>query len=167
LTQHKKEVRYANWKCTYCQKVFKGEAFLEQHFQNRHPYTVMRDGSCLGDFCDVLECDLSLDAAEYANARLGCNLKSMQRRRHRCHAVLDKCFPPDHSTLANELHHAFEGMYCSHLSCDDASGVMQQAAVPEVLRQALGKRSSGNNRDVSLPIFSFILACGGSEVVPP
>jgi len=52
--QHKKEARFGNWRCLYCNKVFKTEAFLERHIETRHPATIKTDGVCLADYCDVI-----------------------------------------------------------------------------------------------------------------
>ena len=157
FAQHKKEVRYANWKCTYCQKVFKGESFLEQHFQNRHPYTIMRDGVCLGDQCDALECDLDMSSGSEveigSESRMkmapGCSQKSMQRRRHRCQVMVDSCFPPHHSSLANELHHYFEELYCSHLSCIESDKQLRPSPVPEKLKRSKTRTRRGSSREVN------------------
>lgn len=146
--QHKKEVRYQNWRCTYCNKVFKSEHYLEQHFQNRHPYTIMRDGTCLGDYCEMLECDLNhpdhQKAAEMSG--IGCSQKLMQRRRHRCQSVVDTCFPPHHSDLANELHHRFEELYCSHLTCVQVGHSQVPAKVPVALMKSAARRK-GSSKD--------------------
>ena len=37
---HKKEARFGNWRCLYCNKVFKSESYLERHIENRHPATI-------------------------------------------------------------------------------------------------------------------------------
>ena len=42
----------------------------------------------------------------------------MQKRQHRCHTLIDRCFPPHHSDAAVKLHHDFEQLYCTHLACD-------------------------------------------------
>jgi hypothetical protein len=91
----------------YCNKVFKTEAFLEKHFENRHVGTIKSSGSCLAEYCDLLECDLLADFGGdmHVGHSTHCSAKQMQRRRHRCHAVLDACFPPHLSAASNTLHH--------------------------------------------------------------
>lgn len=45
------------WRCGFCQKQFRSEAFLDRHMDLRHHTEV--DGNttvCLGDFCDILGC---------------------------------------------------------------------------------------------------------------
>jgi hypothetical protein len=138
-TQHKKEVRYQNWRCTYCNKVFKSEQFLERHIENRHPYTILKDGVCLADHCDVLMCDLaplSQDAGGPSEQKMGCNPKLTQRRRHKCQSIIDLCFPPQHSDLANQLHHHFEELYCSHLTCIEIGQRLITGQIPEALRRS-------------------------------
>ena len=34
--QHKKEVRRNQWKCLFCDKIFRTEHFLDKHYENRH-----------------------------------------------------------------------------------------------------------------------------------
>lgn len=152
---HKKEARFGNWRCLYCNKVFKSESYLERHIESRHPATIQADGVCLADYCDVLECDVheTLFQPGQTGESVHCNPKVMQRRRHRCHMVLDQCFPPHGSQIANQLHHDFEHLYCDHLTCETAidgslrarqpSAAMQEAASARA--EALGGtvKSSG------------------------
>ncbi len=88
---------------------------MENHFVNRHNHTIKADGVCLADYCNMLECDLH---SEDNTQEIGCNAKSMKTRQHRCQALIDKCFPPHHSEVANQLHHEFEKLYCAHLACE-------------------------------------------------
>jgi len=136
--QHKKEVRFNNWKCLYCNKIFKSEAYLENHYVNRHPETIKQDGFCLADYCDMLECDMqdTLKSPDgmFKTTTYRCDAKRMQKRRHRCHSVLDKCFPPHSSDAANRLHHEFEKLYCDHLSCEASpDGLGEVARRPHAL----------------------------------
>ena len=136
---HKKEARFNNWRCLYCNKVFKTEHYVEQHFETRHPGTILTDGVCLADYCDVLECDLheSLFEPGKTGESLHCSPNVMQRRRHRCHLVLDQCFPPHGSKVANQLHHEFEHLYCHHLTCDEAGdGTMKKRQPSEAMMVA-------------------------------
>jgi hypothetical protein len=98
----------------YCNKVFKTEQYLENHFAKRHNHTIKSDGVCLAEYCPVLECDLHRNDQQGAS----CNHKSMQKRQHRCQTLIDRCFPPHHSDISNQLHHEFEKLYCTHLACD-------------------------------------------------
>ncbi len=149
--QHKKEVRYQNWRCTYCNKVFKSEHYLERHFENRHPYTISKDGTCLADHCDVLMCDLTPPPSQETDSerrptQAGCNAKLTQRRRHKCQSIIDACFPPQHSDLANQLHHQFEEMYCAHLTCTQVGHSMVPGQIPAALRRSTA-RNTGTSRE--------------------
>jgi len=147
---HKKEVRYQNWRCTYCNKVFKAEHFLERHFEHRHPYTIMRDGVCLADYCETLACDLNLPEGGglLGGSQSGCSQKLMQRRRHKCQSVVDACFPPHHSNLANELHHYFEELYCSHLVCNEVGHSLVAAPLPATLLKSAARRKGANKDEL-------------------
>jgi len=144
---HKKEARFGAYRCVYCNKVFKTESFLEKHFENRHVATIRNSGSCLADYCDLLECDMLVEAAEgtYDGEGARCNPKTMQRRRHRCHSVLDMCFPPHASEVSSTLHHKFEALYCDHLECEDGpAGMAMRAKKPHpLLQEAASRRMAG------------------------
>jgi len=144
---HKKEARYQNWRCIYCNKVFKSEEYLEKHFENRHPSTIRKNGVCLADYCDVLECDLHdlLIGDGYEPAKMYCNPKTMERRRHRCHSILDKCFPPHVSEVSNHLHHRFEDLYCKHLSCEMSEGGGYRQTAPHARLAASVSRQRGGS----------------------
>ncbi|MGB1601335.1 MAG: hypothetical protein ACPIOQ_51850 [Promethearchaeia archaeon] len=142
--KHKKEVRFSNWRCLYCNKVFKTEYYLERHMESRHPATILLDGVCLADYCDVIECDMhhTLFEPGRTGESLHCNPNVMQRRRHRCHMVLDQCFPPHDSQVANQLHHEFEHLYCDHLTCDAANdGTMRKREPNARMQEAMSQRA--------------------------
>ena len=144
---HKKEARFGNWRCLYCNKVFKTEHYLESHIENRHPATIMADGVCLADYCDVLECDMhhTLFEPGHTGESLHCNPNIMQRRRHRCHMVLDQCFPPHHSQVSNQLHHDFENLYCDHLTCDTTGdGSLRKRQPGLALKEAASARAEAS-----------------------
>ena len=162
---HKKEARFGNWRCLYCNKVFKSEAYLELHIENRHPGTIKRDGVCLADYCDVLECDLhsTLFQPGRTGESLQCNSKVMERRRHRCHMVLDQCFPPHGSQVATTLHHDFEHLYCEHLTCDEvAVGAMRarqpSAALMQAARARADSSETGSSRTSGWQKLGVVLA---------
>ncbi|KAJ1485450.1 hypothetical protein T484DRAFT_1945444 [Baffinella frigidus] len=119
---HKKEARFGAYRCVYCNKVFKTESFLEKHFENRHVATIRNSAE-----------------GTYDGEGARCNPKTMQRRRHRCHSVLDMCFPPHASEVSSTLHHKFEALYCDHLECEDGpAGMAMRAKKPHPLLQVFG-----------------------------
>ena len=56
---------------------------------------------CMADFCDVLNCEISLPIA--------CHEAEMSRRRHRCRALFDRCFPMEADA---RLHDSFLHSFC-------------------------------------------------------
>ena len=60
--QHKRALRRSLYKCAYCGKTFSSEDWLDRHFDRKHADTLVADGFCLGDLCDVLDCAAELVA---------------------------------------------------------------------------------------------------------
>eukprot|EP01051_Picozoa_sp_SAG22_P004311 SAG22_NODE_227_length_14641_cov_11.007908_15_plen_325_part_00 len=47
----------AEWQCTKCNKLFRGEDFLDKHLAHKHIDLLPPDAnSCVEDYCDILEC---------------------------------------------------------------------------------------------------------------
>lgn len=49
------------WRCEFCNKQFRSEAFLDRHMDFRHAHEAEKGSSvCLADFCDTLGCPSTL-----------------------------------------------------------------------------------------------------------
>lgn len=116
--QHKKEVRRNQWKCLFCDKIFRTEHFLDKHYENRHLSEIPTDAEvCLADYCDVLHCDAgSMLVAKHEQLK-ACKQTDMAKRRHRCEAVGHRCFPPEDGANMAHLHDFFMHQFCDAHTC--------------------------------------------------
>jgi hypothetical protein len=56
------------WRCEFCNKEFRSEAFLDRHMDSRHATEVQQgDTVCLADFCDTLGCPSALHADHHSH----------------------------------------------------------------------------------------------------
>jgi len=121
----KERVRGTQWKCSYCNKVFAKEHWLDRHFGKRHPSNVSSGSICLADYCHLLDCkerereedDSLLDEVSQLPSK-PCQPQEKARERHLCQALMPKCFPPGKSSLAHTLHDEFTAKICDALTCD-------------------------------------------------
>jgi len=106
--QHKARKNKAQHRCTYCQKVFKNEFYLDQHLQRKHVDTIPHTAtSCLAEVCDVLQCDWFSLHHQLQTSRMSkkkreekaraagahCMPQAATRTRQLCEEVGNKCFP--------------------------------------------------------------------------
>uniref|UniRef100_A0A5B6YJI0 C2H2-type domain-containing protein n=1 Tax=Davidia involucrata TaxID=16924 RepID=A0A5B6YJI0_DAVIN len=102
--QHKIHVDVNEWRCGYCNKIFRAEKFLDQHFDNRH-YNLLNvsHSKCLADLCGALHCDLVMDSNSLPR-KTRCNPAAAAKNRHLCENVANSCFPVNQGPSANRLH---------------------------------------------------------------
>lgn len=75
-------------RCSLCGKRFRTMAHLEHHLNARHAGSLVLNGTCLADFCDVLQCSLLAGSTEGR-----CDESWHEHARHRCvHEVVQPCF---------------------------------------------------------------------------
>lgn len=118
----KKQHRHNQWHCSACDKYFKSEAYLDQHFDNRHAADLGKGGRrhCLADFCGILGGCGAADARDEPV----CNTKVAARLRHSCSLLVSSCFPsqahsdPALAELSAVVAAKFRAKFCSALSCD-------------------------------------------------
>ncbi|KAG5537859.1 hypothetical protein RHGRI_025081 [Rhododendron griersonianum] len=116
--ENKIHVDINEWRCGYCRKIFRGEKFLDQHFDNRH-YNLLNvsESKCLADLCGALHCDFTMDS--YSKFRkTKCNPAAAARNHHLCESLADSCFPVGQSSpSANRLHELFLRQFCDAHTC--------------------------------------------------
>ncbi|KAI8529151.1 hypothetical protein RHMOL_Rhmol12G0203600 [Rhododendron molle] len=115
--ENKIHVDINEWRCGYCKKIFRGEKFLDQHFDNRH-YNLLNvsESKCLADLCGALHCDFTMDS--YSKFRkTKCNPAAAARNHHLCESLADSCFPVGQSPSANRLHELFLRQFCDAHTC--------------------------------------------------
>jgi hypothetical protein len=118
---HKKLIRQGNVKCGLCGKTFKNHHYADKHMDLKHGdqlqanYTTsLTSTSCLADYCDVLGCDSAISS----NTLKPCRQDEMTRRKHRCRAVFDHCFPAEADL---RLHDRFTHAFCDRLTCEQGN----------------------------------------------
>ncbi|CAN6448978.1 unnamed protein product [Victoria cruziana] len=114
--QHKVHVDINEWRCGFCKKRFLTEAYLDQHFDNRHS-NLLNDsqGRCLADLCGALHCDLVRNSMLQ---KTKCNPASAARNRHLCESLANDCFPLNGGRLASRLHEFFLRQFCDAHTCN-------------------------------------------------
>ncbi|KAI8529153.1 hypothetical protein RHMOL_Rhmol12G0203600 [Rhododendron molle] len=116
--ENKIHVDINEWRCGYCKKIFRGEKFLDQHFDNRH-YNLLNvsESKCLADLCGALHCDFTMDS--YSKFRkTKCNPAAAARNHHLCESLADSCFPVGQSPSANRLHEAYKHFLLGYFNID-------------------------------------------------
>ncbi|XP_031481583.1 uncharacterized protein LOC116251442 isoform X2 [Nymphaea colorata] len=114
--QHKVHVDINEWRCGFCKKRFLTEAYLDQHFDNRHS-NLLNDsqGHCLADLCGALHCDMM------SNSKLQktkCNPAAAAKNRHLCESLANDCFPISGGRSASRLHEFFLRQFCDAHACN-------------------------------------------------
>ncbi|KAG9138159.1 hypothetical protein Leryth_001385 [Lithospermum erythrorhizon] len=112
---HKILVDLNEWRCGYCKKAFRGERFLDQHFDNRH-YNLLNisHGKCMAELCGALHCDLVMETKP---PKTKCNPAAVSRNRHMCEEIADSCFPLNQGRSATRLHDLFLLQFCDAHAC--------------------------------------------------
>ncbi|KAK3272027.1 hypothetical protein CYMTET_19651 [Cymbomonas tetramitiformis] len=160
---YKKEIRRSQWKCTKCDKVFRSEAYLDKHFENRHDedLTEITADVCLAEYCDVVHCDHDHSMHEKVEHVHHCKQAVMDRRHHHCEAIAHKCFPPEGDPDVARLHEFFIRQFCDGHTCDSNRKYFQ-----------LGPQGNDANLGwwvlfwlvmVGMTIFYMVLYCWQSE----
>jgi hypothetical protein len=136
--------RYNQWQCASCDKYFKSEAYLDQHFENRHaaqlgappfrcsgpapsahacPAGKSGRRHCLADYCGILGgCRPAADAADDPV----CDVKVSARLQHSCSLLASTCFAPQHHSdpavaeLSAAVAAKFRSKFCLALLCHGA-----------------------------------------------
>ncbi|KAL8111589.1 uncharacterized protein LOC141667244 [Apium graveolens] len=116
--QHKIHADINEWRCGYCEKSFRSEKYLDQHFDNRHFNLLnISHSKCLADLCGALHCDLVTD---FKSRKARCNPSASARNKHLCEGLADKCFPVNQGLSANRLHELFLRQFCDAHTCSGA-----------------------------------------------
>lgn len=115
----KKQHRYNQWQCSSCDKYFKSEAYLDQHFHNRHAAELGQVGHryCLADYCGVLG-----GCRPVTEQPPACSPKVAARLQHSCSLLASVCFAAQHADAAVTDFAAaaaakFRRKLCAALSC--------------------------------------------------
>eukprot|EP00249_Psilotum_nudum_P009752 c22131_g1_i2 orf=937-1539(-) len=107
------------WQCIYCNKVFRSEKFLDQHFDNRHHDMLnISRNRCLADVCGALHCDYMDSILQSKHSKGKCNSLAAEKNRHLCESVAESCFPPQESSTARRLHDFFLRQFCDAHTCE-------------------------------------------------
>lgn len=136
----KRSMAGTDWGCGACGKHFRSEEFVDKHMFRKHPELIDQDRTvCLADMCDVFLCDelatrfkrqkfdddendddsgISDDQLVQQIAKSKCDELKMKSLKHRCQALVTRCFPPDMNPEAHRLSNLFSHQLCSHFSCD-------------------------------------------------
>lgn len=120
--QNKQMVHSREWKCNYCGKRFKTEAYLDKHMHRKHS-SHLNGTVCLADLCDVFGCDMgptqgSVGSKNLESLRKKCDEKEMKRMAYRCNALIQRCFPPEESDLAHRLAGVLGKKLCGGFTCE-------------------------------------------------
>ncbi|KAL6584021.1 hypothetical protein OROMI_003310 [Orobanche minor] len=113
--EHKIHIDINEWRCGYCNKIFRAENFLDQHFDNRH-YNLLNvsQGKCLADLCGALHCDFVINSQSHKSK---CNPAAASRNRHLCEDLADSCFPANAGPSVTRLHEFFLLQFCDAHTC--------------------------------------------------
>lgn len=116
----KKLRRRGEWQCTHCNKIFRGEDFLDKHHSRKHIDLLNHSAStCLEDYCDILECDHDrIGKGPPAN----CNVAAMKLLQHKCEALMRKCVPIEKGTPVAKLSSIVTRKLCGRLTCEELDG---------------------------------------------
>jgi len=135
---HKEFVRQGHVKCGFCGKTFKNQYYMDRHLDNKHPGEFLANASvCLADYCDILNCEPFVVTA--------CQESDMERRRHRCRSIFDRCFPSDSD---ERLHNAFMHSFC---------GKVTPTSVPLTVIRTLFADASVTVFDLCVRLVVFVL----------
>lgn len=109
----------SKYRCNICKLTDRSREAIYAHAVEAHGYLIDDHGgdACLADYCDMLECPSVKRAAVQYRAGSACSDAEMQRRRFECSSILHSCFPPTGSPAAQELHSAFDRIFCRRLRC--------------------------------------------------
>eukprot|EP00884_Botryococcus_braunii_P019648 jgi/Botrbrau1/6367/Bobra.0098s0026.1 len=121
----------ATWRCGQCGKVFRSEAFLDQHLVSQHPLPDSHAGDvCLGDLVHLLHAQRFAEKTADVPGREGVHLQDAYsphsfcppsvaaHRREKCQAIGEACFPASEGKAATLLHDLFVGTLCRAHTCD-------------------------------------------------
>eukprot|EP00892_Ulva_mutabilis_P005420 jgi/Ulvmu1/324/UM001_0328.1 len=118
---HKVLMRKNVWRCSWDQKTFRGEAYIDIHMDTYHSHEVP-EGSpvCLADLCGPLHCDFFKSSSRGALNHLStvpCHQGVMDEFRRNCQDVAYQCFAPIHGQAAEELHAFMLSTFCAAATC--------------------------------------------------
>mmetsp|Transcript_37270 Transcript_37270/g.51716 ORF Transcript_37270/g.51716 Transcript_37270/m.51716 type:complete len:218 (+) Transcript_37270:312-965(+) len=120
--EHKYELRRSQWKCNYCGKIFRTEAFLDTHFENRHSDHIPKGAEvCLADYCDLIHCDHDHPLrVKHEHNFFACKPTDVEGKRHLCEAIAQKCFPREEGPDLANMHDFFVRQFCEAHTCSPA-----------------------------------------------
>ncbi|KAA6425473.1 MAG: hypothetical protein FRX49_04371 [Trebouxia sp. A1-2] len=140
--------RGIQWKCGFCGKIFRTEAFLDQHMDKNHKNEKHPSADvCLADLCEMLHCDHFVQGH-------GSNFKSFQQRtapcrpklkgqlKHHCQDIADACFPIANGKEAALMHEYFVEHFCEAHTCNRK----EQLARLETVAQGPDQIGSANRQ---------------------
>lgn len=116
--------RGIQWKCGFCDKVFRTDAFLDQHMDNNHQNEKHPSADvCLADLCEVLHCDHFVQGhgssfKSFQQRTAPCRPKLKGQLKHNCQDIADVCFPIANSNEAALMHEYFVEHFCEAHTCN-------------------------------------------------
>ncbi|KAL3158858.1 hypothetical protein ABBQ32_011577 [Trebouxia sp. C0010 RCD-2024] len=122
--QHSARHRHhgVQWKCGFCDKLFRTETFLDQHMDNNHQNETHPGGNvCLADWCEVLHCDYFAGKPEthhfFHHHTAPCRPKAKMKLKQQCQDLAQRCFPPDVSKEGTLMYDYFTEHFCGAHTC--------------------------------------------------
>jgi len=120
--QHKRRKSRGQHQCTYCNKIFRTEDYLDQHMQRKHLHLVPAAAAvCLADFCGTLHCEAVSSLLHSQKELLAggpCTPQHARQERQRCEALAASCFPQDHGKEWQNVYRYFVSHFCAAHTCD-------------------------------------------------
>eukprot|EP00238_Polyblepharides_amylifera_P001502 CAMPEP_0196572184 /NCGR_PEP_ID=MMETSP1081-20130531/2267_1 /TAXON_ID=36882 /ORGANISM="Pyramimonas amylifera, Strain CCMP720" /LENGTH=177 /DNA_ID=CAMNT_0041889401 /DNA_START=305 /DNA_END=838 /DNA_ORIENTATION=+ len=137
--EHKYELRRSQWKCNYCGKIFRTEAFLDTHFENRHSDHIPKGAEvCLADYCDLIHCDHDHPLrVKHEHNFFACKPTDVEGKRHLCEAIAQKCFPREEGPDLANMHDFFVRQFCEAHTCSPARQMFPDGKVGFLVLKAL------------------------------
>jgi hypothetical protein len=120
--RHKEVGTNTLWRCGFCNKQFRSEAYLDRHMDWKHATEVdSNTTTCMADFCDVLGCPAHHhhhpDGHEHAQAHHG---EDSEHAIDRCMHLIQSCIDVDwtsargHEVLESSVRNFCEKDPCEH-----------------------------------------------------
>ena len=161
----KEVIRQSDWKCKVCGKHFKSEHYLDLHLHRKHAELLQNISAqtCLGEFCDLLQCPSWLNGLrwEAANRPRPCKPSELDARRHLCQHLMHECFLPGAAVAAGavDMHHVYEAMeerLCSPVTCAGRALILETGS-SSLLADV---HDAEDDFSTGYYIFASILICG-------
>lgn len=132
--KNKEKINRGEWKCSYCDKRFKSELYLDRHMDNMHKDKQSNaTNMCLADLCPIFGCQSTdssssrsssnsvtslIDNVKLFNSFTAniCTQKDAEKNVFKCEVILKKCFP-NSEINDNGLYHQFHHNICEQISC--------------------------------------------------